>query len=226
MCYWFEKARTMIVGGRARSAGLVATNSIRSGANRAVLERIVEAGRIFEAWSDEPWTVEGAAVRVSLVCFEGSDGTATPTLDGLAAIHIHPDLTADIDLTSVAVLRENMHMGFEGTKKYGAFDIPGEYARKWLQLPMNPNRRANIDVVKPWANGMDITRRPSDTWIIDFGCEMTEIEAALYEAPFQYVVEKVRPYRQTVRRERTRKHWWRHEECRPGMRRALAGLSK
>ena len=55
---------------------------------------------------------------------------------------------------------------------------------------------------------------------------MTEIEAALYEVPFQYVVEKVRPYRQTVRRERTRKHWWRHEECRPGMRRALAGLSK
>ena len=74
----------MIVGGKARSAGLVATNSIRSGANRAVLERIVEAGRIFEAWSDEPWTVEGAAVRVSLVCFEGSDGTATPTLDGVA----------------------------------------------------------------------------------------------------------------------------------------------
>jgi type II restriction/modification system DNA methylase subunit YeeA len=213
----------MIVGGKARSAGLVATNSIRSGANRAVLERIVEAGRIFEAWSDEPWTVEGAAVRVSLICFEGSDGIATPMLDGVAAIHVHPDLTADTDLTGVAVLRENIDICFEGTKKYGAFDIPGESARKWLQLPLNPNERPNTDVVKPWANGMDITRRPSDTWIIDFGCEMTEAEASLYEAPFQYVLEKVRPYRQTVRRERTRKFWWRHEECRPGMRRALVG---
>ena len=25
--------------------------------------------RIFDAWSDEPWVIDGAAVRVSLVCF-------------------------------------------------------------------------------------------------------------------------------------------------------------
>ena len=141
-------------------------------------------------------------------------------------MRIHPNLAADIDLTSVAFLPENTNICFEGTKKYGAFDIPGACARAWLQLPLNPNRKPNTDVVKPWANGMDITRRSSDTWIIDFGCEMTEMEASLYEAPFKHVVEKVRPYRETVRRERTRKHWWRHEECRPGMRRALAGLSK
>jgi hypothetical protein len=53
----------------------VSTNSIRGGANRKVLEPIAEAGAIFEAWSDEGWTVEGAAVRVSLVCF--SDGSAS-----------------------------------------------------------------------------------------------------------------------------------------------------
>jgi type II restriction/modification system DNA methylase subunit YeeA len=226
VCYWFEKARIMMVAGSARRAGLVATNSIRGGANRTVLERIAEAGRIFEAWSDEPWTVEGAAVRVSLVCFEGEGGTNTSTLDGIPVLNIHPNLTADIDLTSVPVLRQNTNICFEGTKKYGALDIPGKCAREWLQLPLNPNGKPNTDIVKPWANGMDITRRPSDTWIIDFGCESTEAEASLYEAPFKHALEKVRPYRQTVRRERTRKFWWRHEECRPGMRRALIGLSR
>jgi type II restriction/modification system DNA methylase subunit YeeA len=50
-------------------AGLVTTNSIRGGANRKVLDAIVRAARIFEAWSDEPWVNDGAAVRVSLVAF-------------------------------------------------------------------------------------------------------------------------------------------------------------
>ncbi len=40
VCYWFEKARAQIAAGQARAAGLVATNSIRGGANRKVLERI------------------------------------------------------------------------------------------------------------------------------------------------------------------------------------------
>ena len=50
-------------------AGLVATNSIRGGANRRALQAATETRRIFEAWSDEPWVIDGAAVRVSLVCF-------------------------------------------------------------------------------------------------------------------------------------------------------------
>jgi hypothetical protein len=35
--YWFEKARAQIEAGKAQRAGLVATNSIRGGANRKVL---------------------------------------------------------------------------------------------------------------------------------------------------------------------------------------------
>ena len=50
-------------------------------------------------------------------------------------------------------------------------------------------RAPNSDVLKPWVNGMDLTRRPADKWIIDFGAEMSESEAALYEAPFAYVSE-------------------------------------
>ena len=65
VCYWFAKAWQAVQAGRAKRVGLVATNSIRGGANRKVLEPIAEAGAIFEAWSDEPWTIDGAAVRVS-----------------------------------------------------------------------------------------------------------------------------------------------------------------
>ena len=66
VCYWFAKAWQALRAKRTKRVGLVATNSIRGGANRKVLEPIAEAGAIFEAWSDEPWMVDGAAVRVSL----------------------------------------------------------------------------------------------------------------------------------------------------------------
>jgi type II restriction/modification system DNA methylase subunit YeeA len=64
VCYWFGKAQDSIEQGTAKRAGLVATNSIRGGANRRVLDRIVELGRIFESWSDEEWVNDGAAVGV------------------------------------------------------------------------------------------------------------------------------------------------------------------
>ena len=39
--YWFEKGRAQIAAGKLQAVGLVATDSIRGGANRKVLERIV-----------------------------------------------------------------------------------------------------------------------------------------------------------------------------------------
>ena len=45
--YWFERARELIQARQGRRAGLLATNSIRGGANRRVLQRVKEAGDIF-----------------------------------------------------------------------------------------------------------------------------------------------------------------------------------
>ena len=55
VCYWFEKARAMIERGEVKRAGLLATQGIRGGANRTVLERIKEIGDIFWAQSDRIW---------------------------------------------------------------------------------------------------------------------------------------------------------------------------
>ncbi len=121
--YWFEKARAQIEAGKTQRVGLVATNSIRGGASRRVLERIVATVPIFEAWSDEAWINIGAAVRVSLVCFGNSEGAA---LDGQPSGRIHADLTAGadgLDLTQTQRLKENTGTCFEGIKKYGSFDI-------------------------------------------------------------------------------------------------------
>ena len=91
--YWFEKARGAIEAGRSRRAGLLGTNSIRGGASRKVLDRIRSTGQIFMAWSDEPWIVEGASVRVSIVGFDGGEETDY-RLDGTRVPTILSDLTS------------------------------------------------------------------------------------------------------------------------------------
>lgn len=228
VCYWFAKAWEQMQAGHLTRAGLVATNSIRGGANREVLKPIVESGRIFEAWSDEAWTVDGAAVRVSMVCFDRERGGAV-RLDGTSVERIFSDATArvsEIDLTDARRLPEMKDLCFQGTIKNGAFDLEGTLAREWMQLPLNPNNLSNSTVIKPWCNGMDITRRPSDTWVIDFGTDMAESEAALFETPFRHLVVNVKPLRDKLRRQGHREKWWLHGETRPGMRRALNGLSR
>ena len=233
VCYWFVKAGEQIAVGKAKRVGLVATNSIRGGANRRALLAATEDRPIFDAWSDEPWVIDGAAVRVSLVCFSGADDGHGPQarLDGEPADEIHADLTAKrggagIDLTRSRRLPANRRVAFMGDTKGGPFDIPGDLARDWLRLPANPDGRPNADVLKPWVNGMDLTRRPAGKWIVDFGWEMSEEEAALYEGPFEHVRDRVRPMRQKNRRKAYRDNWWRHVEPRSRMWRALDGMTR
>jgi type II restriction/modification system DNA methylase subunit YeeA len=222
VCYWHEKARAMVETGKAGRVGLLATQGIRGGANRRVLERVKETGDIFVAWDDEPWVVEGAAVHVSIVGFD--DGSEQrKLLDGQPVTVINADLSAGLDLTRVHRLPENFGIAFMGDTKGGPFELDGETAQAMLGLP-NPNGRSNLDVVRPWWNGLDLTRRPRGMWIIDFGTSMPLHDAALYEAPFEYVKQHVKPQRDKSRS--TIREWWLHERRREEMREALAGLSR
>ncbi len=226
VAYWIAIGWFRLVANKHLRVGLVATNSIRGGANRSVLEPIAEQRGLFAAWSNEPWTVEGAAVRVSLLSFAASEAVS-PMLDGREVESINADLTgSDSDLTKSKTLAENARIAFMGDTKGGAFDIPGSLARDWLTRPLNPNGKPNADVLRPWANGMDITRRPADKWIIDFGWSMGETEAALYEAPFAHSIIHVEPERRRNRRVNYAKYWWRHMEPRPGMWAAMKPFSR
>ena len=223
--YWFERARALVAEGEVRRAGLLATQAIRGGANRRVLEGIKATGDIFMAWRDRKWVLDGAAVRVSMVGFDGGAEEAY-TLDGEPVKTINANLTSALDLTQARRLDENLNLSFMGDTKGGAFDILDKLAQEMLAEPVNPNGRPNSDVVRPWVNGMDITRRPRGMWIIDFGVDMPEEQAALYEQPYQYVRQHVLPGRLKNKRASYRERWWIHMEPRPALREALAPLSR
>ena len=224
-CYWFEKARAQIEAGKCKRAGLLATQGIRGGANREVLKRIKVSGDIFFAESDRPWVLDGANVHISMVGFDNG-GDQQRLLDGTGVPQINANLTATAaDITQARVLAENAGVAFMGDTKGGAFDIPEAAALEMLGQP-NPHGKPNSDVLTPWVNGMDLTRRSRGMWIVDFGMGLDEAEAAKYEGPFKYVSERVKPEREANQREIYRQCYWQHVRCRPEMRSALAGLPR
>jgi hypothetical protein len=228
VCYWFDKALQQMKRGELARAGFVSTNSIRGGSNRDVLDAIVKDGAITDAWSDEIWVNDGAAVRVSLVCFTATADEAEQFLDGETVTKVNSDLTSSqdgIDLTIAKKLPENANACFQGSQKIGSFDIEGSVARRWLTRP-NAHGRSNAEVLKPSWNGLDLTRRNRDGWIVDFGVEMSEREASLYEAPFQHVLEQVKPERAGSKDGNIGEIWWRHGRPRPALREQLRSLNR
>ncbi|HKV09825.1 MAG TPA: DNA methyltransferase [Thermoanaerobaculia bacterium] len=222
-CYWFEKARRQIEIGQCERAGLLATQAIRGGANRVVLERINSTGSIFFALSDREWVQDGVAVHVSMVGFGASEG-ATPVLDGREVEKIFSNLTADVDVTAALRLQDQVDLSFMGDTKGGKFEDDFENLA-WMLSEPNPHGLPNSDVIRPWVNTSGLTRIRKNSLIIDFVAQ-AESEVALYQAPFAFIQENVKESRATNRREAYRDNWWRHVEPRPGLRAALQGLPR
>lgn len=242
VCFWFAKCIDYMQSGWLKRAGLVSTNSIRGGKNRLLLDKIAKFFAIYDAWADEEWINEGASVRVSMTCFSATS-MEKKMISGEPVKDISSDLTekkenSKIDVSKVKQLKCNRSTSFIGTQKSGNFDIPGELAREWLAAPNNPNNRPNSEVLKPWINGIDITRRPQGKWIVDFPEEMSEKDASLYEMPFEFVKQNVKleielkqqkwlkEGKPTKHLDKQHENWWVLWCYRREMRLALKGLKR
>src|SRR6185369_6205347 len=95
----------------------------------------------------------------------------------------------------------------------------------WLTSPRNPNGRGNTEIVKPLASGRDLACRPIDAWIIDFQ-DLSESDAALYQAPFEHLVEAVRAPRLQNRELRTAGNWWKFRRSGAALRELIGPLSR
>ncbi|HEV7301646.1 MAG TPA: DNA methyltransferase [Tepidisphaeraceae bacterium] len=223
-CYWFDKARGLIEEFDTIRVGLLATQGIRGGDNRTVLERIKEFGDIFNAWEDKEWPLDGAMVHVSIVCFD--DGTETThNLNGIPVSEINADLSTGVSTTGIRSLTENEGICFMGTTKGGGFDLSPAEARSLFSEP-NSNGASTLDVVRPWINGSDVNGRRRGMFIIDYGCEPNLQAATGYESAFKYVETTVKPERINNRRASYAENWWLHVEPRPALRNATQTLDR
>ena len=223
--YWFAQANRHLEAKSATSIGLVATNTIRQPQNRVVLEDLFSIASPSSVWSDEEWTVDGANVRVSLICATLSNSTVM--LDGNKVSSISSDLRSDAnqtDLTLAKSLTSSKGNSFFGFSLAGEFSISGATAREWLNKS-NPNQERNSKVLAPLVIGKDITERYRDTWVVNFSEFRNEFEASCFEAPFEHLKDHVFKVRQRNNRASRKKYWWLFGETRPALRAKLEAVN-
>lgn len=219
--YWFRRASEHLRPGQR--AGLVGTNSItQNRARSASLEHVIDRGGVItDAVSSQKWPGE-AKVHVSLASWIQAP-EVEPTafvLDGAPVEGIGADLRHQSDRWAPGVLAANKGRCFQGPIPVGGgFILDGSEAAAMLANQSMDYR----EVVRPYLTSDDILNSPQQSpsrWIIDFGSRSLEV-AAKYEIAMSVVRDRVRPGRETVRREGHRRRWWQFGEPRVGMRRAL-----
>lgn len=223
VCYWFNKAEKLVEEGRVKRVGLLATQAIRGGTNRQVLDRVVKNSEIFMAWDDKEWILDGASVHVSIVGFS-KKGSTTKFLNGNVVPFINAQLDAGTDLTSTLPLIENLGLSFQGVVMRGKFNITASEASNMLD-EINPSKLSNSDVIKMRKTGSDILSKSEDSYVIDFGSK-TEAEAAKYIAPFDHVQKNVYSDRQKSTQIEARENWWLYWRSRDQMRKLLSKLDR
>jgi type II restriction/modification system DNA methylase subunit YeeA len=222
--YWFMQA-AVALDGETKRVGFVATNMIRSEANIRGAHEAYNRAPIIEAWSDEPWVVDGADVRVSLIVLS-KQWIGSAKLDGIIVPRITADLKAyAFDLRARQTLSENRRGAVRGFERGGSFDISREAAATMIKMPINPNGRMNSEVVKPFWTVPDIVGRPKEKWVVDFG-DLSEQDAALFEAPYALVSKTVKVSRSENRETRTADKWWRFRRSGEGVREILQRSSE
>lgn len=136
---------------------------------------------------------------------------------------IAANLRVGADLTSVLPLRANEELACPGVKLHGAGFIVEPHEAQALGL----GRVEGLEqFIRPYRNGRDLTSRPRNVMVIDlFGLSEREVRDRFPEV-YQWVLERVKPERDTNNRESYRKNWWVHGEPRRAFRPALEGLPR
>jgi hypothetical protein len=204
----------------------ITTNSIKDGDIRKDgLEQVVaQGGQINMAVRGIKWPGRANLV-VSLVALHKGLWSVRRVLDGVEVNAISPHLDNDGGAIEPLILKESCEQVFEGAKFMGAGFLLNE-GRAISLIDQADQTPSNSDIVKPFIDSDSVTdwpdQRPS-RWIINFGDRSLE-EAKTYQAPFQIVLDEVKPVRDEDNREQYRRLWWQFAEKRRALTKKLAEL--
>lgn len=228
VAYFFLRAVALL--NTRGTLGLIATNTVAQGDTREVgLDRMVGAGfTITRAIQSRAWPAASANLEYAAVW-----GTVAPVAEEA------PRIVDDVSVRRIATLlepagrvdgppirlAENVGKAFIGSLINGVgFTMPPSDAQRMIELDSR-----NAEVLAPYLNGEDLNTSPSgdaSRWVVDFGM-MTRDQAGTYHAPFKWVEENVRPYREAMaHKPRNQKLWWRYESPGLAMRRAIRDLDE
>ena len=238
--YWWHHAGQLVRAGGLQRFGLITTNSIRQVFNRRVMEPFLADKKqplsLVFAIPDHPWvdSSNGAAVRIAMTAAQrgrvesilhevvsendGADGEIAVSIDSKKG-RLNADLTVGSDVGSAVLLRANMGLALRGITLVGQGFVLNEQQADQL-------RKSSSSVIKPFANGRDITQSSRRAFVIDlFDLGENEVRDK-YPTTYQWVYDRVKPERGQNARESYRKNWWIFAEPRREFRIATRSLRR
>lgn len=229
--YWWDRAAEAVGGRRVRRFGLVTTNSITQNFNRRVLVRHMQAPKkpisLAMASANHPWTKAdsgSAAVRIAMsvgqpgraipgvlfsVDHETGLNTDAPQIDYSTRIGvISSDLSVGPATSNAVVLRANADMAHQGVILLGeGFRLTPE------ELPiLGLDPHALPPTVRPYVIGRDLVQHREERYVIDFNGLTAQEARTEYPRLFGVILERVKPQRDLVRRDKRRENYWLHAE--------------
>jgi len=227
VAFFFLRAYTLI--SHRGTLGLIATNTIAQGDTREVgLDRMVAGGfTITRAIQSRKWPASSANLEFAAVW--GTLSRIATEASLVADDEIVDRITTLLEMGGrilglPAPLVENLKISYEGSKPHGSgFVIDPATAYQWIA-----EDERNIQVVRPYLSGDDLSRRPdmsASRWAIDFFTRSLDV-ASEYRLPFAWVDEFVKPERMRNSRKVYRDLWWQFGEKRLAMRKAIAPLKE
>ena len=222
LCVFFLRRANSILN-KISSLGYIVTNSVTDTDNRdAGIGFIFDEINLSYAAKNLKW-IGQAKLFVALLCFTKELKT-NQFIENSKVDYISPFLDSEEYISNPMRLFGNLKIGFKGVDTGGmGFVISSdEYSRIITKY------KNEMIVVKSLFNASDILKRSKRIAlrrIIDFS-QLSEKESSKYKYCFQIIKERVKPYRETVKRERNRKQYWLYNEPRPGLYKNISGMDK
>ena len=204
VAYFFLRAWTLLRHGGG--FGLLAVNTIAEGDTRQVgLEAMVASGAVLHAaYPNEPWPGNAAVITSCVHAHKGAWSGARAIL-GRPVSFISAFLS-DHEQWSPERLCASANTSFIGSVVVGmGFVLSPDEAQQMIEA--DPK---NAEVIIPYVNGQDLNSEPDQRptrFVISFW-DWPEDRAKLYGAPFQRVIDLVKPERQKSNRKVYRDSWW------------------
>jgi hypothetical protein len=253
--HWWQQASEMLLNGKTNRFGLITTNSIHQTFNRRVLEQNLKAGVAIEfAIPDHPWvdSSDGADVRIAMTVARRNasagvmrvgDSLANRSYAQLQTVisevpvefgesevkltaqygEIHSDLSIGANVTTAVAMGANATLTSRGVMLFGSGFILNASEAADLGLGKVSGLERHV---RDYRNGRDLTDAPRGVKVVDFYGLTADQVRTHFPAAYQWILERVKPERDTNRDPAIRDNWWLHGRTRGDIRLALSGLPR
>lgn len=202
--------------------GLICTNSISETDNRlSTLDPILEqGGKIIWSIPNMDWPGK-ASLKVALTIIAKDNANYKSYIDNRLVTQISSHLDSKINMWTPQKLAERKKEAFKGVDTGGLGFVLEE-----SELSSIPNE--SLHIVQPMLNGKDLLshiEQKASRMIINFS-GLSESESLEHAYLYNIVKERVKPYRDKVKRKANRENWWLYNEARPGLYSKINKLDK